>query len=46
MNPDDPDKVETGCDYHPKGHHFNMKKTSRHKTYSNNYEPPLMMKYE
>ena len=28
--PDDPDKVETGCDYHPKGHHFNMKKTSRH----------------
>ena len=29
--PDDPDKVETGCDYHPKGHHFNMKKTSRHK---------------
>jgi DNA (cytosine-5)-methyltransferase 1 len=29
--PDDPEKVETGCDYHPKGHHFNMKKTSRFK---------------
>ena len=23
--PKDPDKVLTGCDYHPKGHHFNMK---------------------
>ena len=29
--PKDPDKVLTGCDYHPKGHHFNMKRISRHK---------------
>ena len=29
--PLDPDKVLTGCDYHPKGHHFNMKRISRHK---------------
>ena len=27
--PKDPDKVLTGCDYHPKGHHFNMKRISR-----------------
>ena len=29
--PLDPEKVLTGCDYHPKGHHFNMKRISRHK---------------
>tara|TARA_B110000902_G_scaffold7301_1_gene8681 strand:- start:190 stop:1380 length:1191 start_codon:yes stop_codon:yes gene_type:complete len=29
--PDDPKKVETGGDYHPKGHFFNMKKCSRFK---------------
>jgi len=29
--PLDPDKVLTGCNYHPKGHHFNMKRISRHK---------------
>ncbi len=29
--PTDPEKVLTGCDYHPKGHHFNMKRISRHK---------------
>ena len=29
--PLDPPKVLTGCDYHPKGHHFNMKRISRHK---------------
>ena len=29
--PIDPEKVETGGDYHPKGHHFNMKRISRHK---------------
>ena len=28
--PDDPDKVETGCDYHPKGHHFNLKRVSQY----------------
>ena len=27
----DPLKVLTGCDYHPRGHHFNMKRISRHK---------------
>jgi len=27
----DPEKVLTGCDYHPRGHHFNMKRISRHK---------------
>ena len=26
--PDDPDKVLTGMDYHPKGHAFNMKRAS------------------
>lgn len=26
----DPDKVLTGCDFHDKGHHFNMKRVSRH----------------
>ena len=29
--PLDPKKVLTGCDYHPKGHHFNMKRVSRFK---------------
>ena len=29
--PLDPKKVLTGCDYHPKGHHFNMKRISRFK---------------
>ena len=29
--PLDPNKVLTGCDYHPKGHHFNMKRISRFK---------------
>ena len=29
--PLDPEKVLTGCDFHPKGHHFNMKRISRHK---------------
>ena len=29
--PLDPIKVLTGCDYHPKGHHFNMKRISRFK---------------
>ena len=29
--PSDPDKVLTGCDYHEKGHHFNMKRCSRFK---------------
>ena len=29
--PLDPEKVLTGCDYHPKGHHFNMKRISRFK---------------
>jgi len=29
--PDDSKKVETGGDYHPKGHFFNMKKCSRFK---------------
>jgi len=27
--PKDPDKVLTGMDYHAKGHHFNLKRTSR-----------------
>ena len=26
--PDNPDKVLTGMDYHPKGHHFNLKRVS------------------
>ena len=29
--PLDPKKVLTGCDYHPRGHHFNMKRISRFK---------------
>jgi DNA (cytosine-5)-methyltransferase 1 len=29
--PKDPDKVLTGMDYHDKGHHFNLKRTSRKK---------------
>ena len=29
--PKDPEKVLTGANYHPKGHHFNMKRISRHK---------------
>ena len=29
--PLDPKKVLTGCDFHPKGHHFNMKRISRFK---------------
>ena len=29
--PKDPDKVLTGMDYHDKGHHFNLKRTSRGK---------------
>jgi len=29
--PLDPPKVLTGCDYHPRGHHFNMKRISRFK---------------
>ena len=29
--PLDPKKELTGCDYHPKGHHFNMKRVSRFK---------------
>ena len=29
--PLDPPKVLTGCDYHPRGHHFNMKRLSRFK---------------
>ena len=28
--PIDPDKVLTGMDYHPKGHHFNLKRVSQH----------------
>ena len=28
--PDNPDKVLTGMDYHPKGHAFNMKRASMH----------------
>jgi DNA (cytosine-5)-methyltransferase 1 len=28
--PKDPDKVLTGGDYHPKGHHFNLKRVSQH----------------
>ena len=32
--PLDPKKVLTGCDYHPKGHHFNMKRISRFKPLS------------
>ena len=28
--PDDPDKVLTGMDYHPKGHHFNLKRVSQY----------------
>jgi DNA (cytosine-5)-methyltransferase 1 len=26
----DPDKVLTGMDYHPKGHHFNLKRVSQY----------------
>jgi len=29
--PKDPEKVLTGMDYHAKGHHFNLKRTSRNK---------------
>ena len=29
LMPDDPEKVLTGMDYHPKGHHFNLKRCSR-----------------
>jgi len=29
--PIDPDKVLTGMDYHPKGHHFNLKRVSQYK---------------
>ena len=28
--PIDPDKVLTGADYHPKGHHFNLKRVSQY----------------
>ena len=28
--PTDPDKVLTGMDYHPKGHHFNLKRLSQY----------------
>ncbi|MDP7368528.1 MAG: DNA (cytosine-5-)-methyltransferase [Candidatus Pacebacteria bacterium] len=28
--PTDPDKVLTGMDYHPKGHHFNLKRVSQY----------------
>ena len=28
--PIDPDKVLTGMDYHPKGHHFNLKRVSQY----------------
>jgi DNA (cytosine-5)-methyltransferase 1 len=28
--PVDPDKVLTGMDYHPKGHHFNLKRVSQY----------------
>ena len=28
--PNDPDKVLTGMDYHPKGHHFNLKRVSQY----------------
>ena len=28
--PKDPDKVLTGMDYHPKGHHFNLKRVSQY----------------
>ena len=31
LMPDDPEKVLTGMDYHPKGHHFNLKRCSRFK---------------
>ena len=30
LMPLDPPKVLTGADYHPKGHHFNVKRCSRH----------------
>ena len=29
--PLNPDKVLTGCDFHPKGHHFNLKRVSLEK---------------
>ena len=28
--PNNPEKVLTGMDYHPKGHHFNLKRVSQH----------------
>lgn len=28
--PVDPEKVLSGCDYHPKGHHFNLKRVSQY----------------